>query len=218
MRHYFLAVALVLSGCSSAPAPQVVEPYQPVQPPQPAPTKVNGAIYQAQVGYMPLFEDQRPRRVGDIITVVLEEQANATKSSSSNAARASNWNVDLEGLPDALAELAEYGFEIGSSNDFSGSGGASASNRFSGIVTVQVTEVYANGNLQVRGEKQLAINQGREFIRFSGVVNPRSISARNTVLSTAVSEARLEYIGDGYISGAQRMGWLQRFFNYVTPF
>lgn len=214
-----LTVGLVLVGCSSSPPePVVVEPYEPVVIPENAYGVPNGAIYQAQNGYIPLFEDQRPRRTGDIITIVLEEQVSATKNASSQSSRASNIGVDLEGLPDALEQLAEYGFSVGSANDFAGSGGSSASNQFSGVITVQVMQVLPNGNLRVRGEKQIAINQGTEYIRFSGVVNPRSINGQNSVLSTAVAEARLEYIGDGYINDAQKQGWLQRFFNYIAPF
>ena len=83
---------------------------------------------------------------------------------------------------------------------------------------MSVLEVMNNGNLRVRGEKQIAINQGTEFIRFSGVVNPRTITAQNTVPSTQVADARIEYVGDGYINEAQHMGWLQRFFLNVSPF
>ncbi|MDX1526790.1 MULTISPECIES: flagellar basal body L-ring protein FlgH [Pseudidiomarina] len=210
---------LGLAACSSSPPePKVVEPYQPIHIPEYAQAEANGSIFQAQQGYVPLFEDQRPRRVGDVITIVLEEQVSATKNSSSQASRSSNMGLDLEGLPEALEQLAEYGFTVGSANDFAGSGGSSASNQFSGIITVQVTQVLTNGNLRVRGEKQLAINQGTEYIRFSGIVNPRSISGQNSVTSTAVAEARLEYLGDGYITEAQQMGWLQRFFNYIAPF
>jgi len=79
-------------------------------------------------------------------------------------------------------------------------------------------EVLPNGNLRVRGDKQIAINQGTEFIRFSGVVNPRSISGDNTVLSSQVSLARIEYVGEGYINEAQRMGWLQRVILNLSPF
>lgn len=214
-----LTSAMVLAACStSPPEPVVVERAEPMTVPELPEGQANGAIYQAGQGYMPLFEDQRPRRIGDIITIVLEEQVSAQKNSSSQSQRQSDFGMDLEGLPDALEQLAEYGFEVGSSSDFSGSGGSSASNRFSGVITVMVTGVLANGNLKVRGEKQIAINQGTEYIRFSGVVNPRSINGQNSVMSTAVANARLEYIGDGYISDAQQMGWLQRFFNYIAPF
>ena len=88
---------------------------------------------------------------------------------------------------------------------------------FSGTLTVTVDQVLVNGNLHVVGEKQIAINQGTEFIRFSGVVNPRTISGSNTVPSTQVADARIEYVGNGYINEAQNMGWLQRFFLNLSP-
>ncbi|KFZ30949.1 flagellar basal body L-ring protein [Pseudidiomarina salinarum] len=218
---HWLFLALIVSGvsaCSNVPDPVLVEPYQPVTVPQPAAGEPNGAIYQASRGYIPLFEDQRPRRVGDILTIVLEEEVNATKSSASQASRSSSMGVDLEGLPDALEQLAEYGFTVSSDNEFSGGGNSSANNRFSGTITVTVMEVLYNGNLRVRGEKQIAINQGTEVIRFSGTVDPRNINGLNNVVSTAVADARLEYLGGGYINEAQRMGWLQRFFNKIAPF
>ena len=81
-----------------------------------------------------------------------------------------------------------------------------------------VNDVLTNGNLRVVGEKQIAINQGTEYIRFSGIVNPRTIDGDNQVLSTLVSDARIEYVGDGYINEAQQMGWLQRFFLNYFPF
>ena len=132
--------------------------------------------------------------------------------------RSGSASLELAQLPDVLDTLAEYGFDISGENDFAGSGGSQANNSFTGTITVSVLEVMNNGNLRVRGEKQIAINQGTEFIRFSGVVNPRTITAQNTVPSTQVADARIEYVGDGYINEAQHMGWLQRFFLNVSPF
>ena len=109
-------------------------------------------------------------------------------------------------------------FEAEGKNDFAGKGGAAARNTFTGTITVTVKELLPNGNLGVVGEKQIAINQGTEFIRFSGVVNPRTISGSNTVPSTQVADARIEYVGNGYINEAQNMGWLQRLFLNLSPF
>ena len=102
-------------------------------------------------------------------------------------------------------------------NGIRSSGGSSAANTFNGTITVTVIEVLANGNLVVSGEKQMAINQGAEFIRFSGVVNPRTITGDNAVPSTQVADARIEYKGSGYINESQVMGWLQRFFLLLLP-
>lgn len=208
---------IALVACSSAPKPIVVSEPETIVVPERAPAQANGSIFQAQRGYAPLFEDRRPRMVGDILTILVEEQVSASKSNQSSTSRSSSMGLDLAQLPDFLESLADLGFDVSSSSDFLGQGSASANNTFQGTITVQVLEVLMNGNLRVRGEKQIAINSGAEYIRFSGIINPRSITGQNTVLSSQVAEARIEYIGDGYIHTAQRMGWLQRFFNWVSP-
>ncbi|PCF94024.1 flagellar basal body L-ring protein FlgH [Vreelandella nigrificans] len=212
---FFIVLA---AGCAQIPRASVVgeqEQINIVDRPPPVP---NGSIYQARRGYQPLFEDRRPRSIGDIMTIVLDEEVSASKNSRSNANRSGSSSLDLAQLPDVLDALADYGFDISADSSFSGGGGSQATNSFTGTITVSVLEVMNNGNLRVRGEKQIAINQGTEFIRFSGVVNPRTITAQNTVPSTQVADARIEYVGDGYINEAQHMGWLQRFFLNVSPF
>ncbi|MFB1028808.1 MAG: flagellar basal body L-ring protein FlgH, partial [Thauera sp.] len=97
-------------------------------------------------------------------------------------------------------------------------GAAAANNVFNGTITVTVIDVYPNGNLLVSGEKMVAINQGNEFIRFSGVINPNNVTTANTVQSTQVADARIEYRGSGFIDESNTMGWLQRFFVAIMPF
>ncbi|MFY0989076.1 flagellar basal body L-ring protein FlgH [Halomonas sp. C05BenzN] len=209
---------LMLGGCAQIPRASVVGEQERIEMTEPPPRVANGSIYQPQRGMQPLFEDRRPRMIGDILTIVLDEEVSASKNSQSNANRNGSADLNLAELPDALERLAEYGFDLSGSSDFSGGGGSQANNSFTGTITVSVLEVMHNGNLRVRGEKQIAINQGTEFIRFSGVVNPRTITGQNTVPSTSVADARIEYVGDGYINEAQHMGWLQRFFLNVSPF
>ncbi|OWV30338.1 flagellar basal body L-ring protein FlgH [Halomonas campaniensis] len=209
---------LVVAGCAQIPRASVVGEQEQISILDRPPPIPNGSIYQARQGYQPLFEDRRPRAIGDILTIVLDEEVSASKNSQSNAGRSGSASLELAQLPDVLDTLAEYGFDVSGENDFTGSGGSQANNSFTGTITVSVLEVMNNGNLRVRGEKQIAINQGTEFIRFSGVVNPRTITAQNSVPSTQVADARIEYVGDGYINEAQHMGWLQRFFLNVSPF
>ena len=209
---------LVVAGCAQVPRASVVGEQEQVNIVDRPPPVANGSIYQVRRGYQPLFEDRRPRAVGDIMTIVLDEEVSASKSSQSNANRSGSASLDIAQIPDIIDFLEDYGFDVSSDNVFSGGGGSQATNSFTGTITVSVLEVMNNGNLRVRGEKQIAINQGAEFIRFSGVVNPRTITAQNTVPSTQVADARIEYVGDGYINEAQHMGWLQRFFLNVSPF
>jgi flagellar L-ring protein precursor FlgH len=209
---------LTLGGCAQVPRASVVGEQEQIFVAEPPPRAANGSIYQAQRGSQPLFEDRRPRMVGDILTIVLDEQVSASKNSQSNATRNGSANLDIMQIPDVIDFLVDYGFDVSGGNVFSGGGGSQANNSMTGTITVSVLELMHNGNLRVRGEKQIAINQGVEFIRFSGVVNPRTITGQNTVPSTAVADARIEYVGDGYINEAQHMGWLQRFFLNVSPF
>jgi len=213
-----LCLLLVLGGCAQIPRHSVVENSDPVEIPSQPPVQANGSIYQARFGFQPLFEDRRPRQIGDILTIVLDEQVSASKSSAANATRNGSVGMTMTQVPDVLDFLNDYNTDVEGENVFNGSGGANANNTFTGTITVTVYDVLANGNLKVRGEKQIAINQGTEYIRFSGVVSPRAISGSNTVQSTQVADARIEYIGDGYINEAQTMGWLQRFFLNISPF
>ncbi|MBI0006296.1 MULTISPECIES: flagellar basal body L-ring protein FlgH [Gilliamella] len=225
MRYLYILITLSLVGCSQLPKKALVEGDTSIVPKMPEIVNSSGSIYQASqpssFGYQPMFEDRRPRNIGDVLTIVLQENVSASKSSSINAGRNGGVNLGVKTVPhflDGLVGRGKVDTDISGSNDFKGSGGANAKNTFSGTITVTVQDVMINGNLKVIGEKQIAINQGTEFIRFSGVVNPRTISGSNTVISTQVADARIEYVGNGYIDEAQTMGWLQRLFFNLSPF
>ena len=219
---FLSALALsVLSGCASVYPTPPTAVHQPMsaRPDGTAPVTVaNGAIFQA-VGSRPLFEDRRARHVGDTITINLVERNNAQKSANANATRNGSMTAGIgpiSRLP--LSGLNGLELEAEAESDFNGKGAAAANNVFNGTITVTVIDVYPNGNLLVSGEKMVAINQGNEFIRFSGIVNPVSVTGANTVQSTQVADARIEYRANGYIDETQQMGWLQRFFVNVLPF
>lgn len=212
-----LAGMLATAGCDQLPHKPVV-PDEEMQVPALPARLANGSIYQSSRGSQPLFEDRRPRMVGDTLTIELEEQVSASKTSSSNANRAGSMGLSLATTSSRASQVADFGLDASTTHDFSGGGGSQAKNSFTGTISVTVMQVMPNGNLRVRGDKQIAINQGTEFIRFSGVVNPRTITGENTVSSIQVSQARIEYVGDGYINEAQRMGWLHRILLNVSPF
>lgn len=225
MRYFYILLVLILCGCAQLPKKALVEGQTSVVPQMPEIVNANGSIFQSaqpsSFGYQPMFEDRRPRNIGDVLTIVLQENVSASKSSSVNAGRNGSTNIGVKTVPtflDGLVGRGKVDTDISGENDFKGSGGANAKNTFSGTITVTVQDVMINGNLKVIGEKQIAINQGTEFIRFSGVVNPRTISGNNTVISTQVADARIEYVGNGYIDEAQTMGWLQRLFLNLSPF
>lgn len=220
-----LMAILLLNGCAYIPHKPLVDGSTSAQPAPASAPLPNGSIFQTvqpmNYGYQPLFEDRRPRNVGDTLTITLQENVSASKSSSANASRNGASSFGVSTAPRYLQGLLGNGradMDISGDSTFGGKGGANANNTFNGTITVTVDRVLANGNLHVVGEKQIAINQGTEFIRFSGVVNPRTISGNNSVTSTQVADARIEYVGNGYINEAQTMGWLQRFFLNVSPY
>jgi flagellar L-ring protein precursor FlgH len=218
-----VAAALSLAACVSLPTrePLVSQPMS-ARPAAAAPAAApaNGAIYRsgAGSGSWALFEDRRPRNVGDMLTIVVSESSNASKASAATASRDGKAGVKLDVIPRVLGGLFNnQNAAVSGNNNLNAKGGANASNSFNGVITVTVVDLLANGNLQVSGEKQMLINQGTEYIRFSGVVDPRTVSGGNTVLSTQVADARIEYSAKGFIDEAQTMGWLQRFFLNVLP-
>ncbi|HTJ95016.1 MAG TPA: flagellar basal body L-ring protein FlgH, partial [Pararobbsia sp.] len=212
-------VLAVLAGCAQIPTqPLVQQPMTALPPPRPVIVQATGAIY---TGYSdhPLFEDSRPRNVGDILTIVIAENINATKSSGASANRNGTQTFTPTAIPGLIGGLLSHSTtSITGDNTFQATGGAAAQNTFNGTLTVTVTQVLANGNLMVSGEKQMLINQGNEYVRFSGVVNPTTVTGSNTVASYQVADAKIEYSAKGYINEAETMGWLQRFFLNIAPF
>jgi flagellar L-ring protein precursor FlgH len=178
-----------------------------------------GAIFQPGTARLALNEDRRARFVGDTLTIVIEERTTASKASSGDATRTSDLDVQVpsvQGFPGKTFQGMDV--RASTSNEFEGEGSAASNNLFNGNLTVTVIEVLENGNLLVSGEKQVTINRGTEFIRFSGVVNPVNVGGNNAVSSTRVADARVEYRGTGYVAEASTMGWLSRFFMTVSPF
>jgi len=214
-----LAAAL-FAGCAWYTPPTTV--HQPMtQRPKPMqdPIVNTGAIFQPDQARLALFSDRRARFVGDTITVLIEERTSASKKSSASATRESSIDLPaptISGFPGKA--LQDFNLSATTSNEFEGEGDAASNNLFNGSLSVTVIEVLENGNLLVSGEKQVTINRGTEFIRFSGVVNPINITPTNTVSSTRVADARIEYRGTGYVAESQTMGWLSRFFMSVYPF
>ncbi len=209
---------MVLAGCITTTPSTAV--HQPMTARPAARNDVmpnNGAIYQASTA-RPFFEDRRARFVGDTITINIIEKNIATKKSDSSAERSQTFAVSVPtilGLPGKSAQGMTL--DAKDASKFSGKGQSEANDNFTGTITVTVIETLPNGNLLVSGEKLVAINQGEEFIRFSGVVNPATITGANTVNSTQVADARVEYKANGYIDSAQVMGWLARFFLTFLP-
>lgn len=220
-----LLAAALLGGCMYQTPPPIVYQPTPVPPQMPALQQAtSGAIYQASAipmnaGFRGMFEDRRARQVGDTLTIVISERTTANKKNTGNVGRTGSIGASVPQLFGLNTNVInDLGVSASSSNKFDSSAANGSANDFTGTIAVTVIGVQPNGNLVVSGEKQIAIGQGNEFVRFSGIVNPSNVTVANTVQSTQVADARMEYRGTGYVAEAQQMGWLSRFFLSVLPF
>ncbi|MBI5109127.1 MAG: flagellar basal body L-ring protein FlgH [Rhodocyclales bacterium] len=214
-----LPLLVLLAGCvTTAPTTAIHQPMsiRPEARAYVAPS--SGAIFNV-ASARPLFEDRRARFVGDTLTINIAEKVQASKKSENKTTRSQAVDVTVPtivGMPFKGAQGTAL--SASDTNNFTGTGQNTSSNDFTGTITVTVIEVYPNGNLLVSGEKQIGLKEGEEFVRFSGVVNPNTITSANTVTSTQIADARIEYKANGFIDSAQVMGWLGRFFLSFMPF
>lgn len=219
MKRIALLALVLVAGCSTVPPTNVHQPMTMRPVPRLDTAPGNGSIYQA-TNSRPLFDDRRARFVGDTITVKITESTSASTKSNDKLDRSNSNSGSLSGMAGltgkALNGLA--GYSTTSANAFSGKGEAANNNVFTGNITVTVIDVYPNGNLLVSGEKQLAIGHEQEFVRVSGVVNPSFVDASNSVASSNIADARIEYKSSGQVSDGLVMGWLARFFLTAMPF
>ncbi|KPA88653.1 MULTISPECIES: flagellar basal body L-ring protein FlgH [Pseudomonas] len=224
MNRLFSILALsgiaALAGCVSPP-PKPNDPYYaPVLPRTPLPAAANnGSIYQA--GFeQNLYGDRKAFRVGDIITITLNEATQASKNANSNLSKKSSNSLGLTSLfgsvpntnnPLGSGDLTlNAGYTGNRASD--GSAKAGQSNSLTGSITVTVADVLPNGIIAVRGEKWLTLNTGDELVRIAGLVRADDIATDNTVPSTRVADARITYSGTGSFADTSQPGWFDRFF------
>jgi flagellar L-ring protein precursor FlgH len=209
--------ALVLAGCASPPQGEDPHFTATLPPPMPQAAHPTGAIYQAPTAML-LFEDLKAHRVGDVLTIVLQERTNAEKKADTAIDKGSDSSLGINGtFSDHIIPTTKAG--IKADHKFDAQADAKQSNKLEGQVTVTVAQVLPNGNLVVQGEKWITINHGDEYLRIRGIVRPEDIGPDNTVLSTKVANAQILYSGKGTMARSQRPGWLTDFFmSPLMPF
>ena len=186
---------------------------------------VDGAIFSAaQPGFF--VGDRRAHSVGDVLTVNLAEQTQASKSTDGAISRKGSTSTTLPGsIFGATGMLGLTNPSVSTSGNWSsttdqsyaGKGTADQSNSLNGTLTVMVTRVYENGNMWVEGQKMLTLNQGEEYIRVSGLVRPEDIKAGNQVDSGRIAQAQISYTGAGDLADASKQNWFGRFFGWAAP-
>jgi len=218
MSWLIIATTTLLSGCMSTVnnKPIADDPYYaPIYPAAPPVNIVKtGSLFNAS-NLNSLYADVKARRVGDIIEVVLSESTSAKKKANSNTKKENSAKLSPV---TALGKNVTVGgnllsLGLNQNSQFKGTGSADQSNSLTGSISVSVVQVLENGNLIVRGEKWITLNNGEEFIRLNGIIRPQDISADNRIESIRVANARIQYSGTGSFADSQKAGWLARFFN-----
>jgi len=227
---------LFFTGC--APSAQYMQPpplttptsFRAIQPP-PASTE-EGSLFNKD-RHVSLFSDFRARHVGDVVTIVIEEDLKGSKDVKTQTQRKSEMNVGLTGLLDlewrkrlepryqrspTNAQIDASKAIGGSTTDkFDGSGKTSRDASLKGTVTARVIEVLPSGNLLIQGSRELRINNETQYLTLTGVVRPRDLGPDNTISSTRIADARIEYTGGGVLSEKQSPSWFARILGLMSP-
>jgi flagellar L-ring protein precursor FlgH len=221
---FILTVAALVGACASTqvePDPTAHIDFHPVYADAGAQAVGAGGVFN-RAGSFDLFMDLRARAVGDILTIALVEKTNAQKEQSTSTAKKSKTDTGtpiIAGGPVTWNGKQILNNSITGDRAFDGKADSSQSNSLIGNITVSVAERLPNGNLLVRGEKLININQGEEYIRLQGIIRPVDIGPDNAVASTKVADAKISYSARGALADSNKQGWLSRFFNSpIFPF
>ncbi len=233
-----LSVALLLTACQggSSKAPTVVAPTvstAPVQSYTPQDRHSNPGSLFAESDIDPLFADSRARRVGDIVVVNIMESSQATNSATTDADKESNNDYGIPSffgktsipfvpmLAGGLTAPVGAGtsvFQTTSNSDHAASGQTSRSNSVVSSIASRVIKVLPGGILQLEGVRQTRVNEETQYMVISGTIRARDIAADNTIMSTQMADANIQFYGQGVLADKQKPGWFTRFMDNLWPF
>ncbi len=222
-----IVAASLLGGCS-AKQENLVTTQEPLEEIHPANIieKEAGSLWGSQNSS--LFSDQKARTLGDIVTVIISESSSASKEASTSTDRTTNMGAGISNFfgfenddywteadnPIDIANLVNADF----TNSFTGNGSTSRKEDLTASLTTQVIGKYPNGQLKIRGGKEVMVNNEVQVIFLTGIIRPVDITAANTVSSSKILNARISYTGNGAISDKQSPGWAMRILDTVWPF
>jgi len=228
-------------GCSGnrqnvQPAIQQMPPQQMKVRPPASLEDNGGSLWQARSSFNGLFIDTKARNIGDIVTVEIDESAQASNKANTATERSSGLEAGIEKLfgvegwwqDEILPEVGGKWPKINPfgnpsvkgylKSDFEGDGETSRSGNLSAFITCRVVDVMGNGNLKIVGTREVMVNHENQLIILSGIIRPRDISDTNVILSTFISDAKIAYSGSGVVDDRQRPGWLANLLNNAWPF
>ena len=195
------------------PSPRITEP-------------PSGSIWrQGEANY---FQDRRARNVGDIVTVKILEEASASQEASTETGKTSNLDAGLDdvfGLPQSfgMASFLASGQAFSPTvkgdykRDFQGGGSTVRKDKLVLTVSATVVERLPGGNLRIQARREIKVNREKQFVELEGMIRPEDISVYNTILSTQMADARIQYSGHGILGDTQGPGWFSRILDWIWP-
>lgn len=212
-------LTLLLSGCASVEQAKTLpdDPdFAPILPEMnDEPLVPTGSLF--KVNYVNnIYSDSKAHRVGDIISVILSESTQAQKNAKTELKKENSATLNpITGFGGTPVNIKNKSIQFGydQESDFKGDSKANQGNSLSGNISVHVLRVLPNGNLMIRGEKWMTLNNGDEYIRLTGIIRSQDISSSNTITSSKVANARIQYAGTGTFADVQEQGWLSKFFS-----
>jgi flagellar L-ring protein precursor FlgH len=221
MRYAAILASFTLAACALQ-SPELKTPSFDEQIPKPQLSYASGSLWQASSGGV--AEDMKASKRGDIITVVISEQATASKQASTGTARSSSMSAgmpNLLGLEKSpiknwvdLNNLLNLSFD----SKFAGNGSTSRQENLQATISAKVLEVLGNGNFLIEGRRNVKVNNEDQIIVLTGTVRSRDINSDNSISSSQIADARITYSGKGIISDRQHPGWLMNVLDAVWPF
>ena len=231
---FLAALASLLSGC----APEVARRPSPASnqeaalrtpPPvslhRPPAPRTEGSIFSDRV-QINFYSDVRAHNIGDIITIKIVESSKASKEAQTDLGRSNSVSAGIEALLGYQTEIPtnRHGLDpsamIGAKykSGFKGSGKTTRNETMTAQISARIIQILPNGNLVIRGSREITVNYEKQYIIIQGVIRPEDVQTDNTILSTYIADARIEYTGKGDVSRRQRAGWLSRILEAIWPF
>ncbi len=214
----------MMTACTAAkekPSP-VMPVAQPMAYTEPAPTYSNpGSLYNP-VDQLDLYSDGRARKVGDIVFVNIVENNTASNEASTVTSKSSTQDTGISSLFGMTSlpfagQLGANMLSTSNESDFDGSGTTERSNSITATVGARVVRVMSDGLMQVEGARETRVNNETQYIVVMGLVRARDVQPDNSILSTHMADAQIQYYGSGIISDKQKPGWLTRILDNIWP-
>ncbi len=165
--------------------------------------------------YFSPYSDKSSKRVEDIITVLIIEDAKAKNDTRTETDIDQSVKMAMTPGTGKLNFIPGMGFSMDNEAEYDGKGKTSRSGQLKAKVSARIVAAYDNGNLLIEGNKEVEINNETEIIRVSGIIRPEDIASDNTIFSYKIADAKIQYTGKGDTQDAHRPGIVARFINWL---